>query len=203
MRKPGTHSSPPCNTSRSLHPPHAASHYNNTHPDMKHRLLQAAALLATALLLPSCAGSGGGTTTYTTAPAAGAGINNADRISVQVTAPPTLGMTEAEKARVASRITAVLNNQRASRPGATRSIAIHVAMTRYSKGSAVARAMLAGLGQIHIDADVTARSGQQTLMTFPVKKTFAWGGMMGAMTTIADVEAGFAEKVAAGLTGKE
>lgn len=78
-------------------------------------------------------------------------------------------------------------------------------VTQYEKGSAFARFMLAGLGQIQINADVLLkdREQQEPLAKYEVKKTFAWGGVYGAATTIEDVEEGFANAVVAILLGKE
>ena len=78
-----------------------------------------------------------------------------------------------------------------------------VKVTRHDKGNAFARAMLAGLGQIHIDGDVEVidESTDTKLTSYSVKKTFAWGGIYGASTTIEDVEAGFAAGVVDGLLG--
>ena len=117
---------------------------------------------------------------------------------------PAPGMTAEEKSRLTSTISSVLDKKRAGLSGPGRPVSITVQMTRYDKGNAFARAMLAGLGQIHIDASVAATNNatRATVMSFPVKKTFAWGGMVGAATQISDVEVGFAEKIAGGLTGK-
>lgn len=81
---------------------------------------------------------------------------------------------------------------------------VNVVMTQYEKGSAFARAMLVGLGQIHIDATVTvvSSSSGDTASEFTVNKTFAWGGLYGGVTGIEDVEPAFAEGVAAGVTGQ-
>jgi len=80
-----------------------------------------------------------------------------------------------------------------------------VIVTNYDKGNAFARFMLAGLGQIHIDAEVALRD-QDTgdeLGRFGVNKTFAWGGIYGAVTRVEDVEDGFAGAVANVLLGKD
>lgn len=68
-----------------------------------------------------------------------------------------------------------------------------------------ARFMLAGLGQMHIDAHVVLQdqATQNTLGRYEVTKTFAWGGIYGAVTRIDDVEEGFANAVAALILGKE
>ncbi len=69
--------------------------------------------------------------------------------------------------------------------------------TRFDHGSAIARFILIGLGQIHIDADVTLEQPDGTVVAkYKVKKTFAWGGMIGGTTSFEDVEEGFAKSVA-------
>ena len=81
---------------------------------------------------------------------------------------------------------------------------VTIAFTRYDEGSAFARFMLAGLGQIRINADVTledATRGAQ-LAKYEVTKTFAWGGFYGAVTKIQDVEDGFADAVAKAVLGQ-
>jgi hypothetical protein len=81
---------------------------------------------------------------------------------------------------------------------------VTIAFTRYDEGSAFARFMLAGLGQIHIDAEVTLedRALQTVIGKFEVTKTFAWGGIYGVATGIKDVEDGFAEAVAKVVLGR-
>jgi len=80
-----------------------------------------------------------------------------------------------------------------------------VTVTNYDKGNAFARFMLAGLGQIHIGAEVALRdqgTGDE-LGRFQVNKTFAWGGIYGAVTRVEDVEDGFAGAVANVLLSKD
>src|SRR5260370_12382171 len=73
---------------------------------------------------------------------------------------------------------------------------IKLVFTRYDAGNAVARAFLAGLGQIRIDADVLLiDAGGQTIGRYQVSKQFAFGGVIGATTRIEDVEAGFEKSV--------
>ena len=75
---------------------------------------------------------------------------------------------------------------------------VTINFTRYDEGNAFARMMLAGLGQIHIEADVFGedRVRQRILFKSKVTKTFAWGGAYGGATGIKDVEDGFAQAVA-------
>ena len=69
--------------------------------------------------------------------------------------------------------------------------------TRFDRGSAFARAMLIGLGQIRIEAtvDIVDASGAP-VGEYKVAKDFALGGIAGATTNVADVEDGFAKSVA-------
>jgi hypothetical protein len=69
--------------------------------------------------------------------------------------------------------------------------------TQFDRGNAFARAMLAGLGQIRIEATVYIidPSGQQ-VGQYEVSKDFSFGGIYGAATTVEDVEDGFAKSVA-------
>ncbi len=64
---------------------------------------------------------------------------------------------------------------------------------------------MTGLGQIHIDAqlDLTDADSQQLLAEYDITKTFAWGGVIGVVTRIEDVQHGFAEAVAATLLDDE
>jgi hypothetical protein len=89
-------------------------------------------------------------------------------------------------------------------PAAPDTLHVRVAFTRYDEGNAFARFMLAGLGQIHIDAEVTLAEGDGSALLgrYMVTKTFAWGGLYGVATSIKDVEAGFADAVADVVLGK-
>jgi hypothetical protein len=77
-------------------------------------------------------------------------------------------------------------------------IRYRVIFTKYDRGDAFARAMLAGLGQIHIDADIYVEdpATNEVLAKYKVAKTFAWGGIYGGSVTIEGVEPGFAKGVA-------
>jgi hypothetical protein len=77
-------------------------------------------------------------------------------------------------------------------------IKIKMLFTRYDAGSAFARLMLAGLGQIRVDADVIFLDGAtgEAIAKYQVSKDFSFGGIYGASTRIEDVEVGFAKSVA-------
>ena len=136
-----------------------------------------------------------------------------DRLALEVTKTAGATVSDADLERLRARIADTLRRKQADRfreivpiasGEATRStLAMTVQVTRYEKGSAFARAMLAGLGQIHIDARVVLKDAAKdaVLADYDVKKTFAWGGIYGATTRIEDVEVGFAEGVAALVLG--
>ena len=120
-------------------------------------------------------------------------------------------MTAADRERIAALVAQKVNvlapNRFADVAAATpdsETLQATIAFTRYDQGNAFARFMLAGLGQIHIDADVTLedRVLQTVLGKFKVTKTFAWGGIYGGATRINDVEEGFAEAVAKVVLGQ-
>ena len=69
--------------------------------------------------------------------------------------------------------------------------------TKFDRGNAFARMMLAGLGQIRIEATVqfTDAAGAPA-GTYTVAKDFSFGGMYGGSVTVEDVEDGFAKSVA-------
>lgn len=133
-------------------------------------------------------------------------VRASDTVQLAVTAASGVEMLDSEKQRVSEHIQSKLKPKQAlNAEGDARSLKIAVEMTRYEKGNAFARAMLAGLGQIHIDGHVSLYDAatDAKLTEFDVKKTFAWGGIYGAATGIDDLEAAFAEGIAAALTGQK
>jgi len=127
---------------------------------------------------------------------------------IEVKSYKDLELTTTDKDRILGQIIASLNKDYPARfkqinpatPGASTLNAL-ITITRYDRGNAFARQMLAGLGSMHIDANVglSDYETKQTLGTFECKKTFAWGGMYGGSTTIENIEEGFAKAVAASI----
>ena len=120
-------------------------------------------------------------------------------------AAPTVTMAPQDVTRISQKVQGELQTQYPTRvvaagaalpPGGVK---IKLMFTAYDKGNAVARAMLAGLGQMHIHAIVTLvdATSDTSVATFNVTKDFAWGGIYGAATSIEDLENGFAKSVAA------
>jgi len=129
-----------------------------------------------------------------------------DEAKVQVEAGAGVTMIEAERIRMAEKIKQKIDARKVSniRDVSAKTYEIKLVMTRYQKGSAFARFMLAGLGQIHIDGDIAVYEmpGRTPVGNFSIGKTFAWGGIYGGTTDIEDIETIFADGVASALTGQ-
>jgi len=133
-------------------------------------------------------------------------IASTDQTSVTVDAPEAVKILPLEKERIAQKIQAKIDSRKTANSSTTTSrvYAVELHLTRYDKGNAFARAMLAGLGQIHIDGkvDVYDMPDHTLVGEFDLKKTFAWGGIYGAATSMEDIETTFADGVAAAVTGQ-
>ena len=155
-----------------------------------------------------CGGLAGCATSASTPTLAGAAAPKFDAATapigpVSAQAAPGVPMASYDLERVAQ---LVQNDLSAAYPGrlvaagaAAMPGEVRVAMTftTYDQGNAIARAVLAGLGQIHIAANVQLIDATSASVTasYVVTKTFAWGGLYGGTTTIEDVEKGFAASV--------
>ena len=133
-------------------------------------------------------------------------IDADDQPTIKVGTAPGVVATEDEKAHFKNVVTDKLNARRAHNPanGDPKQCDVDITVTKFEKGSKFARAMLAGLGQIHLDASVLVvpSGGGDTLNDFKLSKTFAWGGIYGASEGIEDIEPPFADGIAAALTGQ-
>lgn len=131
-------------------------------------------------------------------------INANDSATVKVEAGDGITVEENEKQRLVRSIKEKIDvlKIRNGNPAEKREFELAVFVTRYEKGNAFARFMLAGLGQIHIDARVSVfvLPEREKIAEFEINKTFAWGGIYGGVTSIEDVEQGFAEGVAKAVT---
>lgn len=118
-----------------------------------------------------------------------------------VTAEAVTGvrMTQYDLDRISGKLKGELQMQAAdmmAREGEPNPSSMKVVFTKYDAGNAFARAMLAGLGQIKIDANVFLLDQEgATLAQYEVSKNFAFGGIYGAATSIEDVEVGFIKSV--------
>ncbi len=117
-------------------------------------------------------------------------------------------MTPGDIARIVEQVRAEISgkypNAFAAPTGGNAKARLKMVFTTYDEGNAFARFMLAGLGQIKVEADVLvlAEDSDQVLGQYKVAKQFAFGGIYGGTTTITDVEKGFARSVAEVLNDK-
>jgi hypothetical protein len=165
--------------------------------------------LFTAFILSGCASTAGSILPVTPVKA-GVDLSKYANLDLEVNHSDKLVLRDEDMAALWDQIVASLKRDYPNRfkvigaenPGPD-TLQASVIITRYDKGNAFARSMLAGLGAMHIDADVTLKDlkSGEVLASFAVKKTFAWGGAYGETTSIQDVEVGFAKTVAASILG--
>ena len=82
-------------------------------------------------------------------------------------------------------------------PETEKTVRLHILFTEYDEGDALARFMIAGAGQIRIGTAVKLRdqATDELLGEYEVSKQFAFGGIYGASTDVADVEEGLAKGI--------
>ncbi|MBD3790417.1 MAG: DUF4410 domain-containing protein [Campylobacterales bacterium] len=131
-------------------------------------------------------------------------IDANDVLTVSVNSNPDVTITEDSKHRIEQKIVSEINTHKLQNTNVDKVKKYHLAvqLTKYDKGNAFARMMLAGLGQIHIDSNtnVLVLPQKTKVAEFTLDKTFAWGGLYGAGTTIETVEDGFAKGIAEAVT---
>jgi len=134
-------------------------------------------------------------------------VGVSDVAQVNVDAPESVKILKSEQSRLAEKIQQKIDNRKLANAGngAGKTYEVDLHLSRYDKGNAFARAMLAGLGQIHIDGkvDIYQMPDHTLVGEFDLNKTFAWGGIYGAATSMEDIEDTFADGVAATVTGQE
>ena len=133
---------------------------------------------------------------------------------VTAEAMPGVIMTQSDLDRITSRVRAEIARAvpgalaefatTADPPRDGPNIKLKLVITRYDGGNAIARFILAGLGQIHIDGDVIFLDDGtgEAIAKYQVSKDFSFGGIYGGVTRIEDVEVGFAKSVAEILRDK-
>lgn len=158
------------------------------------KLLQSSAFAIAALALAGCAGS-------VSAPTAIQPLSMDQKANLHiadVTADAATGvdMSDADFAVICQKVKGYVQSEAPS-VMADSGYKMKVHFTRFDRGNAFARAMLAGLGQIRIEAtvDLVDTSGA-SVAQYNVSKDFALGGMVGGSTSVEDVEDGFAKSVA-------
>jgi hypothetical protein len=162
-------------------------------------------------LLSGCAGTGG-SHQLLSSPMTHAQADKFSNLLVTVQAEKGVKLTQADTDRMTKLIVEQIKGDPANHfqtinsasPSPTTLQAL-VAIKTYDEGNAFARLMLAGLGQIHIDADVALSDSltKEKLARYEVTKTFAWGGAIGAFTKIQEVEVGFCKAAADSILIKD
>ncbi|MFO1433365.1 MAG: DUF4410 domain-containing protein [Candidatus Competibacteraceae bacterium] len=137
-------------------------------------------------------------------------LNKFTDLMVKVDSRPGVALTASDQSRISNLIVNDIKKEYPDRfksinpdkPGANTLYAL-VTIKNYDQGNAFARMMLAGLGQMHIDADVSLSDwgNKANIAQYAVNKTFAWGGIYGGTAHITDIEDGFAQAVAASIVG--
>lgn len=173
----------------------------------KSRLLLNLSLSVVALFLATACASTVPKPEFAQRMAHDAHISAKDETKVKIDAGSGVLLLDSEKTRLAEKIGQKVELRKVAnpRPGAGKNYEVVLLLTKYEKGNAFARAMLAGLGQIQIDGEITILALPERLPAgkFTISKTFAWGGIYGGVTNIEDIETTFADGVAATLCGQQ
>lgn len=161
---------------------------------------QALLALAAAAILSNCAGTTP-KAKFSTPMAEGSRIAREDKVRTKVTSTDSK-MLPLDQQRMSEKITTKVRSAASGRQGTARNYELLVSISRYDKGDAFARAMLAGLGQIHIDGVVSVyqQPGRKKVAEFNLDKTFAWGGIYGAAVSMDTIEDTYAKAVAEVVT---
>jgi hypothetical protein len=139
-------------------------------------------------------------------PTAAVVVQKSDTVNVGVNAADGVTMPDLERQRMTQLLqTALATKQSLNATGPSPlPYQLDLQVTRYDEGSAVGRALLIGVGQIHLEGTVTLYTlpDHSQLEQFKVSKDFAFGGIYGATTTMADIEKALAEGIANTVTGR-
>ena len=176
------------------------------------RLLGTSLIAGVVLVLTGCGAGTPGSTRTLIPPDKDVALDSYSKLLLEVKSNDSVSISDLDKERISRAIVSKIKEKAPNRfgevnPQASDPTTLHaiITLTQYEEGSAFARFMLAGLGQIHIDAEVVLENhaSKAQLAKYEVTKTFAWGGIYGGSTTIRDVEAGFVEAVVAILLGQD
>ena len=158
--------------------------------------LQLVSAFAVAIVLSNCAGTTP-QAAFTQQMPDSARIARGDSVSAKV-ASSDPNMLPTDQQRLGEKVTHKVKSIAQSRGGIARKYELSVMISRYEKGNAFARAMLAGLGQIHINGVVAVyqQPGHAKIGEFKLDKTFAWGGIYGGSVSMDTIEDTYAQAVA-------
>lgn len=165
-------------------------------------------ILGLIFLLSGCASNGG---SYRLLSAPNARIDQYADLAVSVKPGNNVKLTPSDADRIGRQISEAVKTEAPDRfqsinaaYPSPNTLAATVVIKNYDEGNVFARFMVAGLGQMHIDADLVLSdpATQETLAQYQVTKTFAWGGLYGASTKLQDVEVGFCKAAAEAIVDK-
>jgi hypothetical protein len=107
-------------------------------------------------------------------------------------------MPELDRRVLADRITQKVQSQALPSTGPSRSFELAVNITRYTKGNGLARTLMIGTGQIHLDGVVTVYQLPKRVKVgeFIINKAFAMGGLYGVSVNMNTISNTYAQAVA-------
>ncbi len=150
-----------------------------------------------------------GTTTLALKPDPQVDLGQYRSLSIQTLSTDGVAISDLAQSRIKDRIKAEISGKCC--PGRFESIStdrarpedllLTIRFTAYDEGNRFARLMLAGLGAMKINAEIEVKDGRSghAICRGEAGKSFAWGGVAGAMTGIEDVEKDFASEVSRGV----
>jgi hypothetical protein len=134
-------------------------------------------------------------------------IAASDTVDVIIETADKVVVDPAARDRVAQKIKLKIDARKLKNSAAAspRTMQVVLRVTKYEKRNAFARAMLAGLGQIHLEGTISVYQmpNHMLLEDFDLQKAFAWGGIYGAATSMEQIEDTFTDSVAATVTGQK
>ncbi len=168
-------------------------------------------VLLFSVILSGCAGSKGSVNLLDSS-VSSSQLSEYTDVVINVNSTKNIQLSQFDKDRLTLKIEREIKSENPSRfktinsPSSDRKkLQAMVTIKEYEEGSAFARFMLSGLGQIHIDADIMLSDylSKKTLAQYEVTKTFAWGGFYGGGVNIKQVEEGFCKAVAGSIIGDD
>jgi hypothetical protein len=158
------------------------------------------------LLLAACSTSSP-TARYRDPAMAAVKLDADDQALVVLATAAGVTMTELEQRRLRESVQSAIVARKVHNDGDGRvqRYRLELTIVRYEKGNAAARAVFpGGVSQIHIDSTaalVQLGDPERRVSEFDLNKTFAWGGPVGAVTPMTEVEYGFAAGCAEAIAG--
>ncbi len=164
------------------------------------------------IILSGCGASSKGSINIVDSPISANQLSDYTDLHITVNSTKDIQLSTLDKKRLAQRIKDSITTEQPhrfktinSKSSNQKKLRAVVSIKEYDEGNRFARLMSAGLGQIHIDADVTLSDylSKNKLAEYEITKTFAWGGVFGGNVGIRQVEVGFSKAVADSIVGDD